>query len=148
MLSDLQMGDVLLHILNMIILFVIVRFLVYKPMRKFMAAREQRIAAALAEAEKARGEADALHAQAGTIIAEAEASARVKALEVAAQADEAARAMTESAREEGLAIVEKAKADAMAERELAIAGMRGEVIDLAAAMAEQILAQNEGGDAL
>ena len=139
MLENFHIGDVLLHLLNAVLLFVIVRFLIYKPVRKFMQARSERIAASLDEAAQARAESEALRKEGGLIIEQAEASARVKALEITGAANESARAMTESAREESRAILEKARAEAQAERGRAMAGLRDEVVDLAAEMAAQIL---------
>jgi len=149
MLSNLHLGDILLHIANMVILFVIVRFLVYKPMRRFMQARSERIAASLGEVAQARGTCDALRAQSQTILAQAEEEARARSLEITGAANESARAMTESARAESRALLERAQAEIREEHDRAIAGLRAEVVDLATEMAAQILRQNaEGGDAL
>jgi len=142
MLSDLHWGDILLHIANMIILFVIVRFLVYKPTRKFMQARGARIAAALDEAKQAREEAEALRKKLQSDIAAAEEEARTRALEITGAANESAQAMAESAKEEGRAIVERAQAAAQAEHDKAMEGLRGDVIDLATEIAAQILREN------
>ena len=148
MLSNLHWGDILLHIVNMILLFVILRFLVYKPMRRFMQARSERIAAALEEAERARADAEALQAGFELKTAEAEEEARARALEITGAANESARAMTESAKAQAQGILDKARAAALEEHDRAMEDMRGEVIDLAAAMAERILRQNaEGGNA-
>ena len=145
MLENFHIGDVLLHILNAVLLFVIVRFLVYKPVRKFMQARSERIAASLDEAAQARAESEALREEGGFILTQAEEDARAKALEITGAANESARAMTESAREESRVLLEKARAEAQAEHDRAMAGLRDEVVDLAAEMAAQILRQNEGG---
>jgi len=149
MLSNLHLENIIYHIINMIIFFVIVRFLVYKPLRRFMDARSERIAASIEEAKQAREEAEALRVQSQGIIAQAEASARVKALEITGAANESARVMTESAREESRAIVEKAREDIREEHDRAMDGLRGEVVDLAAEMAAQLMRQSpgEGGDA-
>ena len=143
MLENFHLGDVVLHMLNAVLLFVIVRFLVYKPACKFMQARSERIAASFEEARQAREDAEALHAQSQTIIAEAEASARIKAMEITGAAGESARAMTESARAESRALLEKAQAEIRQEHDGMLAGLRGEVVDLAAAMAERILRGGE-----
>ena len=144
MLSELHWENILLHIANMVILFVIVRFLVYKPMRRFMDARSGRIAASLEEAKQAHEEAEALREQSQGIMAEAEEKARALSLEITGAANESASAITESARAESRAILEKARAEIKEEHDGMIAGLQGEVVDLAAAMAEQIL---QGGDA-
>ena len=149
MLSELHWENILLHIANMVILFVIVRFLVYKPMRKFMDARSGRIAASLEEAKQAHEEADALREQSQGIMAEAEEKARALSLEITGTANEAARAMTENARAESRAMVEKAREEIREEHDRAMADLQGEVVDLAAEMAAQLLRQSpgEGGDA-
>ena len=146
MLSNLYPENVIYHIVNMIIFFVIIRFLVYKPLRKFMNTRSQRIAASLEEAEQAREDAEALRAAREQKIAQAEEDARAKALEITGAANESARAMTQGARAESQAILEKAQAEIREEHDRAIAGLRGEVVDLAAEMAAQIL--REGGESL
>ena len=144
MLENFHLEDVLLHMLNAVLLFVIVRFLVYKPARKFVQARSERIAAALEETRQAHGEAEALHAQSQTILAEAEEDARAKALEITGAANESARAMTESAKAESRALLEKAQAEIQEEHDRAMAGLQSEVVDLAAEMAAQILRQQAG----
>jgi len=149
MLSELHWENIVLHIANMVILFVIVRFLVYKPMRRFMDARSQRIAASLEEARQAHEEAEALREQSQGMLARAEEDARARSMEITGAANESARAMTESAKDERRAILEKARAEIQEEHDRAMAGLRGEVVDLAAEMAAQLLRQSpgEGGDA-
>ena len=142
MLSNLHLENVIYHIVNAVIFFVIVRFLVYKPLRKFMDARSERIAASLEEARQAREEAEALRGQAQSVIAEAEEKARALSLEITGAANESAQAMAESAREERRVILEKAQADIREEHDQAMKGLRGEVIDLAGEIAAQILREN------
>ena len=146
MLSNLHLENIIYHIINAVIFFVIVRFLVYKPLRRFMDARSERIAASIEEAQKAREETEALREQSQGMIAEAEEKARALSLEITGAANESARAMTESARAESRALLEKARADMQEEHDRTLAGLQGEVVDLAAEMAAQILRQNEGGD--
>ena len=47
---------ILLHVINAVILFVVVSKFIYKPVRKFMKAREDKVAQQLAEAKEARAE--------------------------------------------------------------------------------------------
>ncbi len=51
--------SILLHTINALILFVALYFLLYKPVRKFLRAREERIGARLDEAANAEQNADA-----------------------------------------------------------------------------------------
>ena len=47
---------ILLHVINAVILFIVVSKFIYKPVRKFMKAREDKVAQQLAEAKEARAE--------------------------------------------------------------------------------------------
>ena len=53
----------LIHILNIIVLYIVIRLLVYKPVRKFMRARADSIAADAAAAQASAQEAESLKAQ-------------------------------------------------------------------------------------
>ena len=64
--------DFVLHIVNIVVLFLLVRSLAYKPIRKFMREREEKIAAQLAEAEAAQAGVDALKAEYQSGLAQAE----------------------------------------------------------------------------
>ena len=48
--------SILLHVINAVILFVVVSKFIYKPVRKFMKAREDKVAQQLNEAKEARAE--------------------------------------------------------------------------------------------
>ena len=60
---DLNPTDILIHILNIIVLYIVIRLLVYKPVRKFMRARADSIAADAAAAQASAQEAESLKAQ-------------------------------------------------------------------------------------
>ena len=142
-----QLLSIIFHIVNAVILFVILRFLVYKPMRRFMQVRQQRIEDALEEARSAQAQAEQQRLANEAQAAEAQQTARETALEITAAANTAAQAMTDAAKEEAAAIVAKAKAAAQAEHDKAMEYLQGEVIDLATEMAAQLLRKNTvGGD--
>jgi F-type H+-transporting ATPase subunit b len=54
----LSLRDILLHMINVLILFIAIRVLAYKPIRKFLDGRAQRVAAELDEAARKQAEAD------------------------------------------------------------------------------------------
>jgi len=141
----LEPWDVVLHLINAVILFVIVRFLVYKPLRRFMNAREERIAVSLEEAERAREQLAATQADCARLLTESEEAARERAMEITGAASESARAMEARARERACAIVKNARRETREEHERAMAGLRDEMIDLAAGMAERILLESAAG---
>jgi F-type H+-transporting ATPase subunit b len=139
MLEGFYSENIVLHIINAVLLFVIVRALVYKPVRKFMAARTERIAASLDEAAQAHAEAETLRAEYEQRIAAAEEVARERVVEITAGANESARAMTETAKRESLALLDKARAEAQQEQARTLAGLQGEIAELSIGIAEQIL---------
>ena len=51
---DINFLDVLLHIANIVILYVLLRFILYKPIQKFMKARSERIQNQMDDAENAK----------------------------------------------------------------------------------------------
>jgi len=144
MLKNFHIENVGLHILNAVILFAILRFLVYKPLHKFMQARAERIAASMEVVRQAQSQAQQTRREAELALEQAVEDARARAMEITGAADESARAMTRRAREEAASIVEKARAQTKAEHDSAMEGLRGEMIDLAAGMAEQLLRQGGG----
>ena len=90
--------DLIINIINIIVLFVIVKSLAYKPVKKFLDARKARIDESLKNAEDKNAEADALKAQyedalkqsrqeSDKIIGEAELSAQKRAAEITSDAD-------------------------------------------------------------
>ncbi|MDR3050839.1 MAG: F0F1 ATP synthase subunit B [Oscillospiraceae bacterium] len=59
----LSLRDILLHVLNVVILFVAIRLLLYRPIRKFMDARSQRVNDQMREAAEAGEQAKARQVQ-------------------------------------------------------------------------------------
>ena len=62
--------DLAIHLVNIVVLYILLRVLVWKPVRKFMAARQDRVQAEMdrasqlqAEAEKSKADYDARLAQ-------------------------------------------------------------------------------------
>ncbi|MDR1928132.1 MAG: ATP synthase F0 subunit B [Oscillospiraceae bacterium] len=136
---DLHAEDILLHILNMIILFVMLRQLLYKPVRRFMQVRSAHLKESLDEAAQAQAQAKELRAEYEGRIAAAEDVARERALEITSAANDSAKRMTESAAAESATLLAKAQSAAKAERDGALQGLQGEVAELAIGIAEQIL---------
>ena len=93
--------DLIINIINIIVLFVIVKSLAYKPVKNFLDARKARIDESLKNAESKNAEADTLKAQyedalkqskqeSDKIIGEAELSAKKRAAEITSDADKKA----------------------------------------------------------
>ncbi len=139
LLSKEMLGDLVINIANIVILFLVTKALVYKPVKKYLNARKEKLAAAAAEAETQRKQAEekqaeyeALLADAGNekarLLAQAEAEAQARASQIVADAEKDA---AETARE--------AQAKIQTEKEKAVAEAKDEIADLAFALSEKIL---------
>lgn len=133
--------DLIINIINIIILFVIVRGLAYKPVKKFLDARKERVAKELSEAAAARqtAEEEALKykeltekskAEGTEIINEAERTAKENAAEI-----------IETAKKNAAEITEKVRKNAEKERETQIAAMKGDITELAFDISRQVLSR-------
>lgn len=103
--SNLPLGldflEILLHLLNFAILIVGIRFLLYKPVRKFMKKREEEYRAVAEESAAAKAEAEKVKAASQSLIREA----RTQAVKISEDASAAAKLQS-------LEIMEKAHKDA------------------------------------
>ena len=133
--------DLIINIINIIILFVIVRGLAYKPVKKFLDARKERVAKELSDAAAAKqnAEEEALKykeltekskAEGTEIINEAERTAKQSAAEIIASAKQSAAEITEKARE-----------NAKREREAQVASIKDEIAELAFDISMQVLSR-------
>ena len=130
--------DLIINIINIIVLFVIVKSLAYK---NFLDARKARIDESLKNAESKNAEADALKAQyedalkqskqeSDKIIGEAELSAQKRAAEITSDADKKAADITE-----------KARKDAEREYNERMSGLKADVTDIAFDISKKILSR-------
>ena len=122
--------DLILNILNIVILFVIVRFLVYKPAR---------VTAAAEEADAKAKAADALSEQLKAQLAGAANDADRIRNEAAAAAKVQADNVLKEAGEQADRIVSEAKERAEAEREEVLSSLRSDIASSAEAIAGKIL---------
>lgn len=133
--------DLIINIINIILLFVIVRTLAYKPVKKFLDERRERIAAEKHEAEEQKAKAQEMYEQYEKLLAEnkssrdeimvnAERDAAASAAEIIANAKKTAREITDKAREE----TEK-------EHEAAVVSLKKDVTGMAFDISERLLSR-------
>jgi F-type H+-transporting ATPase subunit b len=131
---------------NFIVFFLIVRSIAFGGLTKTLEARRSRIEQGLKDAEQARRDRDAAEQERLAAINEARREANDiinRAQKVSADAREADMAAT---REELSRMRERAAAEIEAEKQKAIAELRGEVADLALAAAGRVVADSMTGD--
>lgn len=131
--------DLIINIINILVLFLIIKALVYKPVKKFLAERTARVEAAAQKAQEQLKAVENADAEAERIIADAEKQSE----EIIAKAQQTAHEKSER-------IIERAKAAAAEEKEKTleqlkeerrelIEGAREDIAELAVDISERIL---------
>jgi F-type H+-transporting ATPase subunit b len=131
--------DIVEHILNIIVLFVILRALLYKPVLSFMKKREQGfekqrqdIKTEMESAQKLKGEYEGS-------LDRAKAEAQETIREGVSRADSAAKEIMEKAEQEGKAMLAQSREQAQREQREVETAMKNEVMALAVGLASKIL---------
>ena len=131
--------DLLLNILNIVLLFLIVRTLAYKPIRKFMDARTARVNAEAKAAEEKAAEAEKMKEEYALLLENGET--------LKAQQTEQARKAAEAEKDRILAdanaqadrILQQAREKAKQEHDETLGSMRQDVVELAFGISEKLL---------
>lgn len=128
-----------LHTLNALILLVAVYFLLYKPVRKFMQAREDKINAQLDEAQQAKDQAQTDLSQVEQRLAGAGREVAQKMADGQKRAQEMQNQMLADARKAGDQIIERAQQEADAILKRAHETMQQQATELAIEIASKVL---------
>lgn len=134
--------DLLINIINILILFVIVKQLAYKPVKKFLDARKERIASGLAEAEEKQKEADELKAEYEKKMLECNKKSEEIIKTAERKAEENSQNIIKSAEKQAEAINEKAKAEAQKTHDSMVAKMENDITSIAIGISEKILSRD------
>ncbi|MBN1460698.1 MAG: F0F1 ATP synthase subunit B [Armatimonadetes bacterium] len=127
----------LLQIIAFVVLFLLLRKYLFRPVLGVMADREKEIAEGLEAGERARGELERIDQERERMLAEAREEGRQQVRAAVQEGNEARDRIVEEAREEAHAIRERAKQAVDLEREEAMLQLRREVVDLAVAAAQR-----------
>lgn len=131
--------DLLINILNIIILFVIVKALVYKPVRKFLDERTAKVNEETTKAQKILDEANVTLKMKDSILEEGRKTAEEEASKIYEEARANADLIVDEAKKKAKALEEKANAEIKAEKETMIASSKDEIAEIAVNIAERIL---------
>lgn len=139
--------QILLHLLNFAILAGGLYFLLYKPVKKFMAAREEHYARREAETKKAEDEAAALKKQYEARLRDAEKSIQQNRERVHEELETEKQRLLDDAREQARGILSTASKTAELRTKKAVEDARVEIRSMAVDMVEKLVLES-GGDAL
>lgn len=135
------------QLINFLILMVVLRLFLYKPLMKMLDERRKRIQEGLDRAEEAVAGASSSEEEARRIVEQA----RVEGREAVTMAQEAAQRLRgeleERARQDADQILERAREELQAERDRALQELRQQFADLTVIAAERVLGQAIDGAA-
>jgi F-type H+-transporting ATPase subunit b len=131
--------DLLIHGLNIIVLFILLRLILWKPIIKFLTARARRVEDELAAAEASQTEAAAMKSEYEQNLESIDAQSREILRDSQIRASEQSMELLRLAKEQSDAMLTDAHDKIEAEKTQAVISARGEIAQLAADMAARIL---------
>jgi F-type H+-transporting ATPase subunit b len=137
-----SLPGLIVQLVNFVLLLVVLRIFLYKPILKMLDQRRQRIAESVQAADTMKAQAAAADAQVQEQLAQARAEGQAL---IAAAQQNAARVQEEAqtaARAEAEALIARARGEIELERDNAIASLRAEFADLTVAAAEKVINQS------
>ena len=134
--------QILLHLLNFTLLFAILYFLLYKPVKNFMEKRSQEYKKQEEDTKNKIAEAENIKTQYEQKLQNAEKE--IHALKQQAEADtaKAAEAKLDDARAEAEKLIERAKVEAGRERDEILASAQKEIAQTVEQAAQKIIAES------
>ncbi len=137
----LNLGYIFVQIFNFLILFVVLRTWVYKPILGLLEKRRKVIAEGIEDARVAAEARANAEKEAAKILAEAQAEANRIVREATERAQAATKDVRAAAEAEAARIIESAKADAEAERNRILGDLRAQIAALAIAATQRLLGE-------
>lgn len=139
---DINPTTFIITIVNLTTLFLVLRYLLLKPVGEFLEKRRQKIHDDLDTAQRERDEASRLLEEHRAMVAQGKAEV-AKIIEAGiAQADERREELIAKASDEAAAVLERAKVEISQEQAKAVEQLRSEIASLSVAVAEKLLANS------
>ena len=130
------------QLVNFLILLVVLRLFLYRPIMRVLDERRRRIQEGLSRAEQAAEQASASEDQARAILEEARAEGRQAVQRAQASAEHLRAELEQRARESADQLVSRAREEVQAERDRAIQQLHQEFADLTIVAAERVIGQS------
>ena len=131
--------DFIEHILNVVVLFLLLRTFLYKPVRKFMQDREAKFARERMQIDESRTQADALKMQYELSMKNAKLEAEKLAEAKLRSAEHEADDLRKKAKQDAQVLLTDAMAQAVTERDGLLTELKSQTAELAVDIAEKIL---------
>lgn len=136
---DIKVSDIFIYIINIVVLYLLLRIILYKPVSRFLSDRSKRIADQLEHAGAVEKEAMERKAAYEQRLLGAQSEAKAIGEESAKRAAEAAEALLADTRKQAEQILEAARDRIARERQEALESLQPQIADMALALAAEIL---------
>ena len=133
--------DLIINIVNIIVLFVIVKTLAYKPVKKFLDDRKAKIEKQLNDAAEAQKQADEKSQRYEGLISDSKKECAELKVKAEREAKESADAILANAKADADVITAKAREDAQREHDAKIASVKDDITELAFDISRQVLSR-------
>ena len=133
--------DLIINIVNIIVLFVIVKTLAYKPVKKFLDDRKAKIEKQLNDAAEAQKQADEKAQRDEGLISDSKKECAELKVKAEREAKESADAILANAKADADNITAKAREDAQREHDAKIASVKDDITELAFDISRQVLSR-------
>ncbi len=134
-----NLWQILISLCNLTLLFLILKKFLYKPVTRMLKKREEELQGKYDDAETARNEALKAERELTAELASAKNRAEEIISDAAHTAELRGDKIIEEARDEAVSIINRAKGDAELEMRRAEQAIKGEIVDVSAAIAEKLL---------
>jgi F-type H+-transporting ATPase subunit b len=136
-----NLGYLISQIINFVLLLVILRVFLYKPIVNMLDKRRETIRTDLEEAENARSQAEAARQEYEKQLEEAREERRTILAQAREQADKMREDLLDKARGEAQGLVAKTEDEMESLRRQALAGAQDEIVELAMAAAGKVVGE-------
>lgn len=139
-------GNILISLCNLLLLFLMLKHFLYKPVKKVVAERQAAIAREYEQAQSARSEAMDMKAEWTDKMASARAEADGIVENAVKSANAQSREILEQSREKAARLIRSAEEEAVAERRRAEQEIRTQIADVSVAVAEKVIGRELNAD--
>ena len=136
---NIDISQILLHMLNLAILFAAGYFLFYKPIKNFMSSRNDALQAQIEENEKEKEDAENLKAEYEHKLEEFEEYKQQKINEALEKSEESSKRIIADAKASADKILDSARAKAQKEKEAIVKSAYTDIYNLAKEAAENVV---------
>lgn len=134
-----NLGQILIAMLNLLVLFLLLKYFLYKPVKNTLAKRDAAISEQYESAKNAEEGAQELKRQWETKMESADEEAERIIIRATENAENSSREILSESRDTAKRIIAKAEADAEQERRRAEEDIRREIIDVSTLLSEKLL---------